>query len=123
MYQPKWRSNLEIWLEQQLPNQKKFAAAAPAPSKPTQPEVSSSKLSFRHQQVLAVVRRYPGSTAKELAAMLYRDNPDGEPAFIIEEPHKRLPELERMGLVEPGPRRKCSQTNRLAHTWSPAHAR
>lgn len=62
------------------------------------------------EQVLSMVRRYPNSTTQELAAHgeLNRDALS-----------RRLPELETLGHVEKGAARRCTITNRTAHTWHP----
>lgn len=57
------------------------------------------------------VRRSPGRTAKELAAIYAPDDP---PKI-----HRRLSECEELGLVVRGVARRCNRTGRLAATWWP----
>lgn len=59
-------------------------------------------------EVLRRLREHPGSTSMELAGL-------GLDRYAIA---RRLPELERLGLVRRGDARTC-QTGRLALTWWP----
>lgn len=60
----------------------------------------------RHRDLcLAVVKRQPGLTAREIEARI------GIKA------HKRLPELRDDGQVRNGPSRPCTVSGRMAMTW------
>ena len=63
-------------------------------------------------RALGYVSESPGSTANELAKLAG----DRDTRKI----GRRLPELESFGLVIRGDARRCSVTNRKAHTWYPA---
>jgi DNA-binding MarR family transcriptional regulator len=63
------------------------------------------------ERVLAIVASRPGHTATELARKMGVMDP--------RTPNRRLPELERAGLVRRGPRRLCRVTNTKAATWWP----
>jgi hypothetical protein len=66
------------------------------------------KLGRMHERVMTIVKTYPYSTASEIDMYL------GTHACS----HKRLPELERRGLVKTTPEpRKCSKTGRNARVW------
>ena len=70
--------------------------------------VNTSGMAQRHRDMcLAVVRREPGLTAREIEARI------GIKA------HKRLPELRADGLVRNGPFRDCTVSARHAMTWLP----
>jgi len=71
--------------------------------------VESGSLGEQRKRVLAYVRMYPGDTAREYDLSNLTSG-----AF-----HRRLVELERMGLVRRGGPRKCSVGGRMAHTWYP----
>jgi hypothetical protein len=68
-----------------------------------------------HQQeiVAALVRKHFGNTSAELA---WSDDAKGLDRYAIA---RRLPELERLGLVRKGEPRICSESGRLAVTWEP----
>lgn len=68
----------------------------------------SGALGRQRAMVLGAVRRWPGSTSAELADRLACDR------YC---PSRRLPDLERAGLVRRGPARRCSITNRSCITW------
>ena len=61
--------------------------------------------------VSEAVKINPGLTSRELSLS------SGEIAH--ESFHKRLPELERRGMVHRGDARRCRDTNRMATTWYP----
>lgn len=70
-----------------------------------------SKLRETQLRALKFVRESPGSTANELAVIANdRDN---------RKIGRRLPELERMGLIERGDPRPCEVTRRNATVWNP----
>lgn len=87
-------------------------------SRPGDPEPSHNAadaitrhLQDRQRRVLALVFASPGRTTSELTAHYeYRD-----PRMI----GRRLPELERMGLVFRGEPRKCEITGHSAAVWYP----
>ena len=58
---------------------------------------------------LALVTKHPGLTATELA---HADG-QGDPRVL----NRRLPELEKAGLVMRGEVRRCERTGRRAATW------
>jgi hypothetical protein len=66
-----------------------------------------------HQQeiVAELVRKHPGNTSAELA---WSEDAKGLDRYAIA---RRLPELERLGLVRKGEPRICSESGRLAMTW------
>lgn len=67
----------------------------------------------RHRQaqdVARAVRFYPGRTSAEIASLLMVHR---------QMPARRLPELETGGVVERGPKRKCSVAGLNAITWWP----
>lgn len=66
-------------------------------------------------RALGFVSDYPGRTAQELAKIA-GDN--GSRTI-----GRRLPELERKGLIERGAARQCAITGRLATTWVPVGVR
>ncbi len=79
--------------------------------------IESGKVSERRGQVLLLVAQYPGHTHGELAALMYSLH---RPLGILccsETPHKRLPELESLGLVHAGPAKRCHVTGKEARTW------
>jgi hypothetical protein len=60
---------------------------------------------------LAAVRAHPGSTARELAALIGMDRV---------EMGRRLPELATLGLIRRGPMRECTVNTHKMLTWWPA---
>jgi hypothetical protein len=68
----------------------------------------------RQLQVLIAARQRPFSTAAELGSFF-----QAETGLSSETPHKRLPELERKGLVRRHRARRCRVTGRLAIVWEP----
>lgn len=74
-------------------------------------DAMSRHLQDRQRRVLGIVFAAPGRTTSELAASYeYRD-----PRMI----GRRLPELERMGLVYRGTPRRCEITGHTASVWFP----
>lgn len=84
-------------------------------------------LSERRRQVLSLVREFPGSTQGELARMFFHKYGGSiRPQFnelsitvCAATPHKRLPELEALGLVRRGDKRKCWDSGYDCATWWP----
>ena len=76
-----------------------------------------NKLSGRRQQVLDLVKAHPGATSGELSRHMLRRYPDLPIRTCAETPHKRLPELESLGLVRRGGMRKCKDSGNQALTW------
>lgn len=75
------------------------------------------KLSLRRAQVLRLISKYPLSTSGELGALMEQHHPSiglsASPA-----PHKRLPELRRLGLVWSGEKRICRVSGHLSMIWN-----
>jgi hypothetical protein len=69
----------------------------------------SGELGAAQAFTLELVRANPSQTNSELA--LLAGLRDGRKTG------RRLPELERLGLIVREPARRCSVTNRNAHTW------
>lgn len=79
-------------------------------------------LGLRYQQVLWLVETYPNRTAKELSSLWINSGLRVDAGVALDTPHRRLPELERMGLVKRSDTyRKCHRTGRNAYTWSLTH--
>ena len=68
----------------------------------------SGRRDAQAQMVLSLVRLWQGRTSRELAEGARVDR------YIVA---RRLPELERLGLVRRGEMRICSIGHRLATTW------
>ena len=77
----------------------------------------NEKLSRRRQQVLDLVKANRGSTSGELSRNMLQRHPDLPIRTCAETPHKRLPELEALGLVRRGGMRKCKDSGNQALTW------
>lgn len=73
--------------------------------------LKSGKLAEAQQRVLEMVRRSPGLTSLMLAEVAG----EWDPRVI----NRRLPELERLGLVRRGDPRIQGKTGRRAVTWWP----
>lgn len=80
-------------------------------------EQHEEKLSERRAQVLELVRDYPGSTQGELALRFHTRWPALGILVAAATPHKRLPELEKLGRVRRGPERFCKDSGYLSATW------
>tara|TARA_B100000676_G_C17646463_1_gene614284 strand:+ start:73 stop:429 length:357 start_codon:yes stop_codon:yes gene_type:complete len=102
---------------------KRHRSTDPATSKAAAEDVTRSGTAARQaEQVLNLVRQCPKSTSKELAfiAARHADTRHLDYHAIA----RRLPELEKTGLVKKGPARKCTQlvlngNRRKAVTWEP----
>jgi hypothetical protein len=70
---------------------------------------AADRLGEWHQRALEAVRGCQGGTASEIAASI------GD--ATNHNLSRRLPELERLGLVVRGPARECRVTHRSAATW------
>jgi len=77
----------------------------------------ASALSRRRRQVYDVTVKFPDETSNELGLRMTQTFPDLELRAASASPQKRLPELEKLGLVERGEPRKCRSSGYLAHTW------
>ena len=77
----------------------------------------NEKLSRRRQQVLDLVKANRGSTSGELSRNMLQRHPDLPIRTRADTPHKRLPELESLGLVKRGTMRKCKDSGNQALTW------
>lgn len=99
--------------------------AAPPRARRTDPQTShdaaekheaSGKLRESSQRVLDALRQHPGSTYAELAEYAGLDRP---------EPARRLPELQKLGLVYveeidgQDERRRCMVTGSVCRVWRP----
>lgn len=71
---------------------------------------ASGKRDQQAANVLAAVREFPGRTSAEMA------HDDVFDRYVAA---RRLPELERLGLVRRGAPRACSTTGKSATTWWP----
>ncbi|HDS1649035.1 TPA: winged helix-turn-helix domain-containing protein [Stenotrophomonas maltophilia] len=73
--------------------------------------VSSGAQAVQQSQASSAVRKYPGLTSLELARATGLDR------FMLA---RRLPEIEKQGLIRRGMVRKCSASNgRSGCTWFP----
>jgi hypothetical protein len=81
--------------------------------------IATGALSERRAQVLALLRLYPSSTHGELAALMYRAWPELGILCCAESPHKRLAELEELGLAFTMGERRCRETGKEARVWYP----
>ena len=79
---------------------------------------TGTKLSERRKQVYDLVGAHPGKTSGELGRLMFAAHPDLPMRVSAETPHKRLPELEKLGLIERGERRKCSDSGYECETWN-----
>jgi hypothetical protein len=73
---------------------------------------ASGAAAHQRQRVLALVRAQPGLTSDELAVAA---------GMLRQVPARRLPELERLGLVRRGQVRPSRVTGRNGLTWWPIH--
>ena len=73
---------------------------------------AASRLGKLQAFTLSAVTRHPGLTSSELTKKLALSDP--------RQINRRLPELEREGLIIRADARPCSVTKRKAHTWRPA---
>ncbi len=76
-------------------------------------------LSKRRKQVLELVQKYPGKTQGELARLMLYKHPGLPINVCAATPHKRLPELEELGLVRRGDKRRCDDSSYMSATWWP----
>ena len=74
-------------------------------------------LSLRRRQVYDATVQFPAETSNELGLRMTQLFPDLELRAAAASPQKRLPELEKLGLVRRGRPRKCRSSGYLAHTW------
>lgn len=82
-------------------------------------QIRTGKRNLRQKLVLFYLNRRPGSTHGELAAALYASNSHLGIICCAETPHKRLPEMEKAGLVYWMGERKCKETGNIARVWYP----
>ena len=68
----------------------------------------SGKWASQKQEVYRALQWHNGSTSSELGEQMNLDRYT---------PARRLPELERDGLIEKGPKRMCRVQNSLCVTW------
>jgi hypothetical protein len=88
----------------------RLARATDPPASHAAAEAIAPNLPKLHEYVLALVKRFPGYTASELA----RANEIGDPRVI----NRRLGEMELRGMVVRGPERACKVSGRKAATWT-----
>ena len=81
--------------------------------------IREGKLGERLAQVHRVVALNPGKTSGELSRLMHMLYPSLAISVAVESPHKRLPELERQGLVRRGEMRECQDTGNTRLTWYP----
>ena len=74
------------------------------------------KRAVRARQVLKLVRDYPLCTSSELSVKMYETTAE---SFMTSAatPHKRLPDLEALGLVQRRGERKCTDSGHEAAVW------
>jgi len=77
----------------------------------------AGELSTRRAQVYDVVARYPDKTSNELGVLMMKAFPELSVRAASASPQKRLPELEKLGLIVRGEARECTDSGYLAHTW------
>lgn len=95
-----------------IPAREMSRAADPATSKAAADSAAASgRASSQREAVLAAVRAAPGRTSDELAAGM------GVGRHMVA---RRLPELERLGLVRRGEARASRVGGRAGLTWWPA---
>lgn len=70
---------------------------------------ASGKRDAQAQAVLLILRDHPGSTSAEIGNLVFD-------RYVAA---RRLPELERLGMVRKGEPRACSTTGKSATTWWP----
>ena len=90
----------------------------PVTSHKSEAAISLGPRAVRSRQVLELVAKYPNCTTGELARFMHHDHPELPIASAVESPHKRVSDLEAIGLVDRGGIRKCSDTGRERLTWS-----
>lgn len=74
-------------------------------------------LSLRRAQVLRLISKHPLSTSGEIGVLMERQHPSiGHSASPA--PHKRLPELRKLGLVWSGEKRTCRVSGHLSMIWN-----
>ena len=76
-----------------------------------------SKLGMRQRQTYQAVDNNPGATGGELARWLYETFPAVGFIEAASTPSRRLPELEKQGLVVRGKARECRESKKIAATW------
>jgi hypothetical protein len=80
----------------------------------------ATNLSERRLQVMIVLTENPGSTSGELSRRFYEKYGGTLPIrTCVETAHKRLPELESLGMCVRGAPRKCLDGATIAITWWP----
>ena len=96
-----------------------FDAPAPARARQSDPVTShtaageansSTWLAAQAAEVLDCVKRHPGSTSAEIGELLGWKGARWAAA-------RRLPEMERRGVVKRGEARRCEASGRTAVTW------
>lgn len=75
------------------------------------------KRATRSAQVLGLISRHPGSTCGELSRYMHDEWPDLPISTAVETPHKRVTNLEELGLIRRGDSRECMDSGRVRITW------
>ena len=77
----------------------------------------ATALSLRRSQVYDAVVQFPDQTSNELGLRMTELFPDLELRAASASPQKRLPELEKLGLIKRGEPRTCKSSGYQAHIW------
>lgn len=91
----------------------------PATSHMAEAKMNAGPRAVRMNQVLELIRKYPGCTAGELSRHMFKDHPELPITVSAETPHKRTTDLESKGLIYRGGIRKCLDSGRDRLTWWP----
>lgn len=96
------------------------AARSSDPDTAKQSDARHTKLGKRAErarQVLDLIHRHPDLTSGELSNHFWHENKALGIRVAAETPHKRIPDLKRLGLVEAGGERKCADSGYPATVW------
>lgn len=76
-----------------------------------------TNLGKRRNQTLDLVKSSQGNTAGEYGRQFFETHPELPIRVAAQTPQKRLPELEKLGLVRRGEPRICRDSGRNCATW------